>query len=273
MLLTDIHNHTAFSPDGRDSMETMLAAAHAKGLAWYGIADHFNYDYDRLCLSIDGQPVPPIDEAAYFKRGREMQKEYEGRMHVLIGAEFGYDHASRATERYLRTQQTYKPDFTVNSVHTCLGNDCYFAHYCEGKSRAYAYNAYLYRVLESLDAPYEYDIVAHIGYCARNATYPDPVLRYEEFADVLDEILRRIIARGKILEVNSSAKKMGDFLPGKDILARYFELGGREVSFASDAHFAARIAEKRETVCAALKEIGFTFLTVPERGRRLRVPI
>ena len=42
-------------------------------------------------------------------------------MHVLIGAEFGYDHASRATERYLRTQQTYKPDFTVNSVHTCLG--------------------------------------------------------------------------------------------------------------------------------------------------------
>ena len=55
MIRTDIHTHTKFSADGRNSIEEMIAAAMQKGLAWYGISEHFNYDYDRLHLTIDGQ--------------------------------------------------------------------------------------------------------------------------------------------------------------------------------------------------------------------------
>ena len=274
MIRTDIHTHTKFSADGRNSIEEMIAAAMQKGLAWYGISEHFNYDYDRLHLTIDGQEVPPIDERAYFTRARELQKQLRGKLHLLVGAEFGYDNANSTLQRYIETEQEYSPDFVVNSVHTCLGMDCYFPHYCVGKSKEYAYNAYLYRVLESLDAPYRYDIVAHIGYCSRNATYPDPTLRYEGYADVLDGILKRIIARGKILEVNSSAKTAGSpFIPDTDILERYFELGGRMVSFASDAHDTTRIADRRDIVVAALKKIGFTHLTIPDKGRYLQLEI
>lgn len=274
MIRTDIHTHTKFSADGRNSIEEMIAAAMQKGLAWYGISEHFNYDYDRLHLTIDGQEVPPIDERAYFTRARELQKQLRGKLHLLVGAEFGYDNANSTLQRYIETEQEYSPDFVVNSVHICLGMDCYFPHYCVGKSKEYAYNAYLYRVLESLDAPYRYDIVAHIGYCSRNATYPDPKLRYEDYADVLDEILKRIIARGKILEVNSSAKTAGSpFIPDTDILERYFELGGRMVSFASDAHDTTRIADRRDIVVAALKKIGFTHLTIPDKGRYLQLEI
>lgn len=274
MIRTDIHTHTKFSADGRNSIEEMIAAAMQKGLAWYGISEHFNYDYDRLHLTIDGQEVPPIDERAYFTRARELQKQLRGKLHLLVGAEFGYDNANSTLQRYIETEQEYSPDFVVNSVHTCLGMDCYFPHYCDGKSKEYAYNAYLYRVLESLDAPYRYDIVAHIGYCSRNATYPDPKLRYKDYADVLDEILKRIIARGKILEVNSSAKTAGSpFIPDTDILERYFELGGRMVSFASDAHDTTRIADRRDIVVAALKKVGFTHLTIPDKGRYLQLEI
>lgn len=274
MIRTDIHTHTKFSADGRNSIEEMIAAAMQKGLAWYGISEHFNYDYDRLHLTIDGQEVPPIDERAYFTRARELQKQLRSKLHLLVGAEFGYDNANSTLQRYIETEQEYSPDFVVNSVHTCLGMDCYFPHYCDGKSKEYAYNAYLYRVLESLDAPYRYDIVAHIGYCSRNATYPDPKLRYEDYADVLDEILKRIIARGKILEVNSSAKTAGSpFIPDTDILERYFELGGRMVSFASDAHDTTRIADRRDIVVAALKKVGFTHLTIPDKGRYLQLEI
>ena len=274
MIRTDIQTHTKFSADGRNSSEEMIAAAMQKGLAWYGISEHFNYDYDRLHLTIDGQEVPPIDERAYFTRARELQKQLRGKLHLLVGAEFGYDNANSTLQRYIETEQEYSPDFVVNSVHTCLGMDCYFPHYCVGKSKEYAYNAYLYRVLESLDAPYRYDIVAHVGYCSRNATYPDPKLRYEDYADVLDEILKRIIARGKILEVNSSAKTAGSpFIPDTDILERYFELGGRMVSFASDAHDTTRIADRRDIVVAALKKVGFTYLTIPDKGRYLQLEI
>lgn len=274
MLRTDIHTHTAFSADGRSSIDEMIATAIEKNIAYYGIAEHFNYDYDRLHLSIDGREVPPIDEEAYFTRARALQRQLKGKLHLLVGAEFGYDNENSALQRYIDTQEKYSPDFVVNSVHTCLGMDCYFPHYCNGKSKEYAYNAYLYRVLESLDAPYRYDIVAHIGYCSRNATYEDPKLRYEDFSDVLDEILKRIVARGKILEVNSSAKTAGSpFIPDTDILERYFELGGRMVSFASDAHDISRVADKRDLVVAALKKAGFTYITVPDRGNYLQIPL
>ena len=274
MIDTDIHTHSKFSADGRCTFDELVEYAIGIGLKHFGVSEHFNYDCDRLQLIIDGALLPPIDERAYFTYARAAQKRYRGKIALYVGAEFGFDHDSRTQERYLRTEREFCPDYVINSVHTCQGLDCYFASYCDGRSKAFAYNAYLYRVLESLDAAYAYDIVAHIGYCSRNATYPDPKLRYADFADVLDEILRRIIRKGKILEVNTSAKTAGSpFLPDTDILERYYELGGREISFASDAHDTARIGEKYELVCAALRKIGFPCLTVPCRGEHLHLPL
>ena len=56
------------------------------------------------------------------------------------------------------------------------------------------------------------------------------------------------------------------FLPDTGVLARYFELGGRRLSFGSDAHDTSRIAEGRETAVAALKALGFAALTIPDCG-------
>ena len=98
-------------------------------------------------------------------------------------------------------------------------------------------------------------------------------MRYRDFPDLFDAILSGIVARNKILEVNSSARGAGDFLPGRDILERYFALGGREVSFASDAHEAGDILRGRTLIANTLKEIGFAGVTVPDRGRHILVPI
>lgn len=273
-MIADIHTHSTFSPDGKDKLTDMIEHAISLNLDYYAVSEHFNYDYDRMHLIIDGEEVPPIDEKSYFTCIRKLQKIYKEKIFLIAGVEYGYDHDTRSQERYLQATEKYKPDFIINSVHTCLGTDCYFPHYCEGKSKEFAYNAYLYRVLESLDAPYPYDIVAHIGYCSRNATYPDPKIHYEEFSDVIDQILKRIIAKNKILEVNTSSKTAGSpFIPDIDILTRYYEMGGRNVSFASDAHLAARIAEKYDLVCNALKKIGFQQLCIPFRGKRIFISL
>ena len=274
MITADIHTHTTYSSDGRSDLRDMAEAAVQAGLKIYGVREHFEYEYERMHLTIDGKEPRQIDADAYFSHIRILQREYRDRMLLLAGAEFGFDHNARTQERYRRVCEDYKPDFIINSVHVCQRHDCYFADYFAGKSKSYAYNAYLYRILESLDASYPYDIVAHLGYCARNATYPDPKLRYEEFSDVLDEILKKITAKGKILEVNTSCKTAGSpFLPDTDILTRYFQLGGRNISFASDAHHVSRIGEKRDLVCSVLKKIGFTELTIPYRGKFIRHPL
>ena len=58
-----------------------------------------------------------------------------------------------------------------------------------------------------------------------------------------------------------------------DTSQRYYDLGGRKVSYGSDAHFTSRILDKREEICAALKKIGFTYITVPFKGEHIKVEI
>lgn len=275
MILTDVHNHSKFSTDGISPLDDMVAAAKAKGLRYFGISEHFDYDYIAAGLKIQGFEPPYTDAEAYFKKAAELKKKYnDNNFTFLAGGEFGFSEDPWCAEEYLRLIEKYSPDFIVNSVHTVSGQDCYFYKYFEGKTKEQAYRAYLEAVLKSLHAPYHYDIVAHIGYCSRNATYADPKLRYEEFSDIIDQILNTVVQKDKILEVNSSSRTAGsDFLPDTDILTRYFELGGRAISFASDAHSTERICDKREKVVTALKNIGFTYITVPTRIGRIKVEI
>ena len=275
MILTDMHVHTTFSADGDSPPEEMVSAARAAGVKYFGISEHFDYDYPPAGLVYsDGSPAH-TDEDGYFSCMRAMQSRFNGKDFMLAaGAEFGYTDDPSALRRYEGVIRRYSPDFIINSVHTCDGYDCWFGEYFAGKSLALAYSRYLERVLESLSAPYDYDIVAHIGYVSRNAPYSDPKLRYGQFRELYDEILSGIISRGKILEVNSSSRGAGSaFLPDEDVLCRYFELGGRKVSFGSDAHYVSRICAGREEVVAALRRAGFTCVTVPFRGRETAVPV
>ena len=207
-MLTDIHTHSAFSADGETALAEMLARARSLGVAYYGVSEHFDYDYLAEGILAEGKPVPMVDAPAYFAEARRLQAQFAPSMRVLVGGEFGFTPNRAAQARYLAVIERYAPDFIVNSVHTVDGYDPWFAEYFTGKSRREAYARYLARVRESLEAPYRYDIVAHIGYVGRNAPYPSPALRYEEFPDELDDILRRIIARD-IAEVSHNVVGIG----------------------------------------------------------------
>lgn len=265
-MKADLHTHSAFSPDGVSPLSEMLAAAHERGIQYYGVSEHFDYDYAFYGIAFEGET--PTDENAYFSAARALQKEYAGKgMRVLVGGEFGFCPDAGCAEQYFQLTERQRPDFVVNSVHSVDGYDCYFPEYFAGKSRETAYGKYLERVRESLDAPYPYDIVGHIGYVGRKAPYERKTLVYDDFPALFDDILKTIVKKGKILEVNSSAKGLDErFLPGRDVLARYFELGGRRVSFGSDAHDTSRILDGFEEVVAALRSLGFTALTVPNAG-------
>lgn len=269
----DLHTHSTFSSDGRVPLSDMVATARANGLKYYGISDHFDYDYGTYGVKIHGVILPPIHEEAYFAAARALQNECKKTgFTFLVGCELGFADDKACCEKYRDTIARYRPDYVINSVHTCEGEECYFPEFFQNRTMRYAYGIYLDSVRKSLDAPYDYDIVAHLGYVSRNAPYENRKLRYADFASAYDDILKTIVAKNKILEVNTSSRGAGsDFLPDTDVLERYFELGGRNVSFASDAHDTARLCDKYETAVSALKKIGFTHFTVPVRGKRERV--
>lgn len=273
-FLTDMHAHSfPASHDGGNSLAEMLEAAQKKGVAFYGISEHFDYDYD----------VSKMDEAEYkstrngdteesFHNARHLQEDYEGVMNVAVGAEFGYSEKEEVQGRYASTYEKYRPDFVINSIHSVDGEDYCRRTFVETKREVYL--SYLRRVRKSLDVPYHYDIVGHIGYIARYVPFEDKSISLEEFGEEIDDILKTIIAKDKILELNSSTKNLPQLcLPDVHIVQRYYDLGGRKVSYGSDAHFTSRILDKREEVCAALKKIGFTYITVPFKGEHIKVEI
>ena len=277
-ILTDLHSHTAFSPDGVGSMEEMLATAHALGVGYYGLSEHFNFDMIVNGIPLDGdKPQTPVD--AYFQRARQLQREYEGKMQVLVGGEFGYTDTPRAQEMYQEIVDTYHPDYIIQSVHNLLEGDYAYGNgYTDSKGcirdKQEVYEEYLGLVRRSLDVSHPYDILGHVSYCTRYAPYEDRRMRWQDYARSLDDILRTVIAKDKILEVNSSNKQGPALtLPDTDILERYFELGGRKISFGSDAHFPLRIMEHREKIVDILRAIGYEYVSVPYRGECIKVEL
>ena len=278
-FLTDMHTHTTFSHDGRNTPAEMLAAAQKQGVAFYGVSEHFDYDYDTSLMDEDEYKATRNgDEEEYFHALRHLQEDYEGVMNVAVGAEFGYSEEEKVQGRYALTYEKYRPDYVINSVHSIDGRDFACVRYSKRAkivgTKKEVFGNYLRLVRKSLDAPYPYDIVGHIGYAARYVPFADKNISLEEFGEEIDDILQTIIKKDKILEVNSANKTLENrTLPARHIIERYFALGGRKISYGSDAHFIERIGDKREEIVATLKEIGFTYLTVPFRGEHIKVEI
>jgi len=273
-FLTDMHTHSKpASFDAKDTLPDMLEEAQKRGTAFFGVSNHFDYDVDQTKMSAEEyEKLKNGDEEEYFHSARHLQEAYEGVMNVAIGAEFGYSEEEKVQGRYASTYEKYRPDFVINSVHTQDGVDYYFRTFTE--DRETVYREYLRVVRKSLDAPYPYDIVGHIGYIARYVPFEDRSFHLDEFGSEIDDILKTIIAKDKILEVNSATKTLPQLcIPDENILQRYYDLGGRKVSFGSDAHFKSRILDKREEIVTALKRIGFTHITVPFKGEHIKVEI
>ncbi len=273
-FLTDLHTHCfPASHDATSTLPEMLAAAQKKGMGFFGLSNHVDYDYDFSAFSKEEkEALVNGDEEEFFHAARHLQEDYEGVMNVLIGAEFGYSEDKGVQKRYQEFCEKFAPDYVVNSVHSYGGVD--YAHHIFTQEKKEIYGRYLRQIRSSLDVVYPYDIVAHIEYIVRYVPFAEREITLAEFGAEIDDILSAIVKKGKILEVNSSTKELPRIsLPSEAIVKRYYELGGRNVSYGSDAHSIARIGEKREEIVRMLKEIGFTHLTVPCRGEYIKVEL
>lgn len=276
--ITDVHNHSEYSFDSEVPLGDMLESAQEKGIAFYGVSEHFDYDM----TIVRGDLSQSIDEEAYFHGARHLQEDYAGVLNFLVGAELSYCDDKRVIDANQAICDKYAPDFVVNSVHTLAGADYYkkevFYREQNGKTvlreKKEVYTEYLRYIKQSLAVPYPYDIVGHIGYAARYAPYENREITLAEFQEEIDGILQEIIARDKILEINGKSKGMKDvFLPSREIIERYFALGGRKVSYGADAHLISQQLANRDEVVKTLKEIGFTYITVPCKGEHIKVEI
>ncbi len=267
----DTHTHTSHSHDGKVTLWQVVEAAKNKGLCYLCTTDHVDYDFEY------GNNKSPINwrflnDEKYYADWQTAKKTLDddknNTLNLCFGIEASYDGNPKVVEKYQELIAKYPFDEVINSVHCVDGYDVYFNTAFWFKTKKKAYERYLQTIIASLDVPYQYDTVAHIGYIAHGAPYKEKALLYKDFPELIDELLKKIIAKDKAMEINFHH----DMCPEINIIKRYFELGGRKISYGSDAH-RADVCKDYEIACTMLKEIGFTHLCTFVKHECQLVPI
>lgn len=252
----DTHTHCMHSHDSRQNPKELIEKAIKMGLEYIAITDHYDGE---LTFLPEFDYIPQIDLDRHFKEIAELKEQFKDKIEVGVGIECGY--MKEAEKLYLDTLKNYDIDMTINSIHTIEYEDCYLPSYFEKRTKYQAYLVYLQAVRESIDAPYHYDSIGHIGYVIRKSIYDDISLNYSDYSDLIDDILKNIISKGKALEINTHSEGTGlDFLPSVEITKRYKELGGELLTFGSDAHKFEHLCRGYDKACEVLKSLGFKYL-------------
>ena len=262
----DCHNHAEFSPDSSQNITQLAKRAIEKGICYLAVTEHMDLGFP-LDKCPEGELIfDYLVTAKYFDEIKKARALVGDKIEIIAGIEAGY--TPNDVELTAKKLSEFPFEYVINSVHICHDYDCYWAGYFDGLTKKDAYAEYLQAVRDSLDVPYAYDAVGHIGYISRPAPYNDKALTYGEFAEMLDDILGVIIRKEKILEVNSSTGGCGGlFLPDVSIVRRYYELGGRLINFGSDSHSAERAGDKYDEVAEIVKNIGFKAWAVKRNGK------
>ena len=228
-MISDIHLHTEFSGDSNTPVHAQIEQAIRLGMEEICITDHHDYD---VISEIDFT----LDIPRYVEEITRVREEYKDRIHVNLGIELGLQ--CHLKEYLEQLAGRYPFDFIIGSSHFVNRIDPYYPAFYEGKSEDEAYRGYFEATLKRLSLLDCYDSVGHEDYVVRYGPNKNRFYTYEKFADVLDEILKTIIRKGKALECNTGGYKyrLGEPNPSVAILKRYRELGGERITIGSDAH-------------------------------------
>jgi len=251
MKITDHHVHTEFSGDCSTPMEVIINRAAQLGLKEVMFTDHVDFDYPSVDICFE------VDYKKYIKILEKLTVQYS-EMDILVGIEVGYQPG--LNKRINQLLNSYHFDFVICSIHAWNGAALDKGDLFKGRSQEEGYRAYfdiLKYTIENFD---NFDVIGHLDFIVRYGDFEDKSIRYEDYKNILDEILLMIIKKGKGIELNTSGLryKLSSMHPSLEILTRYFELGGRIITMGSDAHVLKDLYADFDKAIGQLKEIGFS---------------
>ena len=248
-MFADMHTHCEVSHDSVCKIEDMLLAQREKGVHIFAVTDH--------CDTIRYREMDiytPIKQAA--DEVKRLRVQYPD-MEILTGVELGDGFLFPDVTKQVLSLCDY--DVVIASTHfiTVGGfnmsfSDVDFSAVDMKTIRWYlaAYFDDLLKTVETVDG----DILPHIDYPFRYVT--EKYLRdisITDFTAEIEQLLKKLIARGMALEVNTAHPK--GVMPF--LLKRYYALGGRLITLGSDAHTPENAAIRFKIAAAVLKDIGF----------------
>ena len=254
--LWDTHMHSQFSGDSDAPQEDMILTAIDAGLRGICFTDHLDIDYP------DDATAFLLDLPNYTASVLALQNKYHDKFPVLLGIELGLQPHLADVHQDLLAQ--YPFDFVIGSSHVVHGFDPYYPAFYEGRKETDCYREYFESILENIHAFDGFDVYGHIDYVVRYGPTKNVNYDWKQYQDVIDEILKLLIEKGKGIEINTGGFKygLGHPSPTEDIICRYRELGGEIITIGADAHAPQHIGFDFKKVPDILKNAGFDYFTV-----------
>ena len=264
-MISDMHVHTRWSSDSVAPVEAQIERAIQLGMESLCITDHQDFDappfppdYFKFLLNDVGD-----DEAtaAYVADLTALKEKYRGRVELLIGIELGVQ--PHITEKLDQYAAKYPFDFIIGSTHTFQGMDAEDRRHYENVDMVTAVRQYFEEELKNVKGFRRFDVAGHMDFVLSYGPGAMESFSYGKYGDIIDEILKELIATGRGIECNTSkymAKNMIN--PNQEIIKRYAELGGEIITFGSDAHTSDRLGEGFEEASQLVKSCGLCYYAV-----------
>ena len=220
-MIFDSHSHTKFSADSEMLAEDAISRAESLNL---GIIFTEHYDYN-----LPGDLDFTFNAVEYMNEYKKFRSEK-----VKLGVEIGLRNSAREQNKKFLEQANF--DLVIGSIHVVDDIDIYNPEFFADKDKLTAYRKYFTVMAEEV-AVADFDVLGHIDYICRTAPYKNSEIEYEIFKPEIDEVLKIIVERGKILELNTRRLNSNIAVTGlESVYKRYKEFGGEFITIGSDAH-------------------------------------
>lgn len=247
MYMMDYHIHSNNSFDGKDSVTSICEAAIMKGLNEICFTDHFS-------LKEGLKTYGTLNMKKYSDEISTCKEIFKNNLIIKAGLEICEPHE---TESELRDTISNIPfDFILGSIHNF--DHTGLSTYMRAHEKETSYEDYFKEVNKISTSPF-IDVVAHIDLMKRYAFVKHGKYEFNTHKEIIEEILKNIISRGKGIEVNTSTlrSEINETMPSIDALKMYKELGGEIITVGSDAHCTTDVGEGIREALDLLKSFGF----------------
>lgn len=249
-MIFDCHTHTKFSADSKMTAADAIAKAESLNLGVV-FTEHFDYD-------LPGEIDFTFDPEKYMDEYKNFRSEK-----IFLGAEIGLRKSARAANENFIGRVDF--DMIIGSIHVVDYFDIYLPDFYVGKDKATAYRKYFAAMAEET-AVEDFDVLGHIDYICRAAPYDDPEIDYKTFKPEIDKVLKIIVERKKILELNTrrldKVRALKELVP---IYRSYKNFGGRFITIGSDAHRVEAVGANFDAAINFAKELDLIPVTFRER--------
>ncbi len=281
-MKADYHIHTEFSDDSVELMENQIERGIELGLDELCFTDHVDYGIKRDFDDPRGieyrggdginsseetlKPFANVNYPEYFSKIKKMQEKYGTRIKIKSGLESGIQTHTIPDYEKLFDKYSEDIDFILLSMHQVGDKEFWTQDFQRGKSQK-EYNEEYYDEIYKVQQTFKnYSVLAHLDLLSRYdqaGVYP-----FDKVKDKIAAILELAIKDDKGIEINTSSWHYGlvDTQPSKQILKLYKDLGGKIITFGSDAHSTKYLADHFEDARKIIRdEIGIREFCTFER--------